>query len=46
LATAIASQADAIITGDLDLLVLAEYQGIKIMAAQDFIQQYFDLGSY
>ncbi len=45
LATAIASQADAIITGDRDLLVLAEYQGIKIMAAQDFIQQYFDLGS-
>jgi hypothetical protein len=45
LATAIASQADAIITGDQDLLVLAEYQGIKIMAAQDFLQQYFDLGS-
>lgn len=45
LATAIASQADAIITGDMDLRVLAEYQGIKIMAAQDFIQQYFDLGS-
>ena len=22
-----------------DLLVLAEYQGIKIMAAQDFLQQ-------
>ncbi|MBD2544012.1 putative toxin-antitoxin system toxin component, PIN family [Planktothricoides raciborskii] len=45
LATAIASQADAIITGDMDLRVLAENQGIKIMAAQDFIQQYFDLGS-
>lgn len=44
-ATAIASQADAIITGDMDLRVLAENQGIKIMAAQDFIQQYFDLGS-
>lgn len=42
LATAIASQADAIITGDQDLLVLAEYQGIKIMAAQDFLQQYFE----
>ena len=44
LATAIASQADAIITGDQDLLVLAEYQGIKIITAQDFLQQYFDLG--
>jgi hypothetical protein len=45
LATAIASEADAIITGDSDLLVLREYQGIKIMTAQDFIRQDFYLSS-
>jgi putative PIN family toxin of toxin-antitoxin system len=42
LATAIASQANAIITGDLDLLILGEYQGIQIMTANDFLQQYFE----
>ena len=42
LATAIASQADAIITGDRDLLMLREYQGIQIMTANDFLQQYFE----
>jgi len=30
---------------DRDLLVLAEYRGIKIMVAKDFLQQYFDIGS-
>jgi len=42
LATAIAAKADAIITGDRDLLVLGEYQGIQIVTAQDFLRQYFN----
>ena len=42
IATAIAANADVIITGDRDLLVLAEYQGINIMTAQDFLQRYFE----
>ena len=39
LATAIA--ADAIVTGDLDLLVLQEYEGIVILTARDFLDRYF-----
>jgi len=42
LATAIAANADAIVTGDRDLLVLGEYQGIQIVTAQDFLHQYFN----
>lgn len=42
LATAIAAKADVIITGDRDLLILGEYQGINIMSARDFWQRYFD----
>jgi len=42
LATAIAAQAEVIITGDLDLLVLKDYQETKIMTAKDFLQQYFN----
>ncbi|PZO42643.1 MAG: putative toxin-antitoxin system toxin component, PIN family [Pseudanabaena frigida] len=41
LATAIAAKANVIITGDQDLLVLEEYQEIKIMTAKDFLQQHF-----
>ena len=41
LATAIAADADAIVTGDLDLLVLQEYEGIVIVTARDFIDRYF-----
>ena len=41
LATAIASQADVIITGDKDLLVLEKYQNIQIVTAKDFLQRYF-----
>lgn len=37
-ATAIAAQADVMITGDRDLLVLETYQGISIMTAKDFLQ--------
>jgi putative PIN family toxin of toxin-antitoxin system len=43
LATAIAAKADVIITGDRDLLILAEYQDINIMSARDFWQRYFDI---
>lgn len=42
LGTAISAQANVIITGDKDLQVLREYQGIKILTAKDFLQQYFD----
>ncbi|MEG4799522.1 putative toxin-antitoxin system toxin component, PIN family [Microcoleus sp. ARI1-B5] len=41
LATAIAAEAEAIVTGDLDLLVLQEYEGIVIVTARDFIERYF-----
>ncbi len=42
LATAMAANADAIVSGDRDLLVLGEYQGIQIVTAQDFLRQYFN----
>lgn len=41
-ATAIAAEADVIITGDRDLLILSEYQGINIMTPKDFWQRYFE----
>jgi uncharacterized protein len=41
LATAVAAGADAIVTGDLDLLVLQEYEGIVILTARDFLDRYF-----
>ncbi|PSB33436.1 putative toxin-antitoxin system toxin component, PIN family [filamentous cyanobacterium Phorm 46] len=41
LATAIAADVDAIVTGDLDLLVLQEYEGIVIVTARDFLDRYF-----
>jgi putative PIN family toxin of toxin-antitoxin system len=40
LATAIAGEVDVIITGDQDLLVLVEYQGIAIRTAKDFLDEY------
>lgn len=42
LATAIASDANIIITGDQDLLTLEEYQNIAIMTASDFLVKYFN----
>ncbi len=42
LATAIASNADVIITGDQDLLTLVKYQNIPIMTANTFLNTYFD----
>jgi uncharacterized protein len=41
LATAIAAEADVIVTGDLDLLVLQEYEGIPIVMAREFLERYF-----
>lgn len=41
LATAIAAGAKAIVTGDLDLLILQEYQGVAIVTARDFLDRYF-----
>ncbi len=40
LATAIAAEADVIITGDQDLLILFVYQGIAIRTAKDFLNEY------
>jgi putative PIN family toxin of toxin-antitoxin system len=37
LATAIASQADIIVSGDKDLLILGQYQDIPILTAKDFL---------
>ena len=41
LAAASAAEAVAIVTGDLDLLVLAEFNGIPILTPQDFLSCYF-----
>lgn len=41
LGTAIASNADVIVTGDQDLLVLSEFSGIPILTPKDFLSQYF-----
>jgi putative PIN family toxin of toxin-antitoxin system len=39
LAAAIDGHADFIVSGDQHLLVLREYQGIKILAPADFIEE-------
>jgi uncharacterized protein len=41
LETALAANAEVIITGDLDLLVLREFNGIHILTPQAFLSQYF-----
>ncbi|MDY7004397.1 MAG: putative toxin-antitoxin system toxin component, PIN family [Cyanobacteriota bacterium] len=41
LATANAAKANVIVTGDLDLLILSEFQGIPILKPIDFISRYF-----
>jgi putative PIN family toxin of toxin-antitoxin system len=38
LATAVAGDADVILTGDEDLLVLGEYQGIRILTPRRFVE--------
>ncbi|MEY3869337.1 MAG: hypothetical protein RLZZ338_3228 [Cyanobacteriota bacterium] len=37
----IAADADVIVTGDRDLLVLQEYEGITIVTAREFWDRYF-----
>jgi uncharacterized protein len=41
LATAVAAEAEAIVTGDQDLLVLREYKGIPIVTVREFLNFYF-----
>jgi uncharacterized protein len=41
LETALAANAKVIITGDLDLLVLKEFNGIQILTPQAFVSRYF-----
>ncbi|WP_202895983.1 putative toxin-antitoxin system toxin component, PIN family [Iningainema tapete] len=41
LAAAISANAEAIITGDLDLLVLIEFKGIPILTHKEFLSRYF-----
>lgn len=41
LAAVVAANAEAIVTGDLDLLVLIEFYGIPILTPQDFLSRYF-----
>lgn len=38
LATGLAGRGDVIVTGDADLLVLKEFQGIKILSPRQFIE--------
>ena len=38
LATALAGEAEAIVSGDKDLLILKEFQGIKILSPRRFIE--------
>ena len=38
LATAVAGHADIIVTGDDDLLVLREYEGIRILSPRQFVE--------
>jgi putative PIN family toxin of toxin-antitoxin system len=44
LATAVAGHADLILTGDEDLLVLGEYQGIGIVSPRQFVELLDRLG--
>jgi hypothetical protein len=37
---ALAANVEVIITGDLDLLVLIEFEGIPILTPQDFLSRY------
>ncbi len=39
--TALAGDVEAIITGDLDLLVLTEFNAIPILTPQEFLNRYF-----
>lgn len=39
LATAVAGQAELIVTGDPDLLVLGAYEGIEILSPRQFVER-------
>ncbi len=39
LGTAVAGQAERIVTGDKDLLVLGSYQGVKISSPSEFLEE-------
>jgi len=41
LEAAVGGEAEGIVTGDHDLLVLVEFSGIPILSPQDFLQIYF-----
>jgi uncharacterized protein len=41
IATALAANAEVIITGDQDLLTLNEFEGILIITPTDFLNRYF-----
>ena len=41
LAAASVANAEAIVTGDLDLLILNQFEGIAILKARDFLSNYF-----
>ena len=41
LETAVAANAEVIVTGDLDLLVLTEFNAIPILTPQEFLNWYF-----
>ena len=41
LAAAVAANAEAIVTGDLDLLTLTDFNGITILKPQDLLSHYF-----
>jgi len=41
LGNAVAAEAEAIVTGDRDLLVLQEYEEIPIFTAREFLDRYF-----
>ena len=41
LETAVAANAEVIVTGDLDLLVLREFNAIAILTPQEFLNEYF-----
>jgi putative PIN family toxin of toxin-antitoxin system len=43
LATALAGQAEAIVTGDADLLVLGAFQGIAILSPRQIIERWHGL---
>lgn len=38
LETAVAGHADIILTGDVDLLVLKEYRGVRILSPREFVE--------